>query len=373
MSIINITNVINVSVMAPPAGLAPYSVNNVVCFTDATPVIPLSGDYAVYSNSRDVAAQWGNSGKVYDAAVSIFSQAPNILTGGGLFIVVPMLSGEKLAAAMTRAQGLVYFGACSYTMGGLSAADILDAGDVAESDRKLLFVVKSDPAVLSSPGLFYAVQDSTLNHVRCLFYTGLETEAYKWAYIGRAMSTNFSATNTTITMNLKQLVGVPSDVGLTQSILEAAKAVGADVYANIAGRASVLSNGANGFFDDVYNLDWFVGALQVSGFNFLARTSTKIPQTESGMAGLKGAYRNVCQRAVSNAFVAPGAWTSPDTFGNPTDFIRNVADFGYYIFSTPVDLQDPADRAQRKAPVVQIAIKYAGAIHSSDVLVYINQ
>ena len=104
MSIINISNVINVSVMAPPAGLAPYSVNNVVCFTDATPVIPLSGDYAVYSNSRDVAAQWGNSGKVYDAAISIFSQAPNILTGGGLFIVVPMLSGEKLAAAMTRAQ-----------------------------------------------------------------------------------------------------------------------------------------------------------------------------------------------------------------------------------------------------------------------------
>jgi len=377
MSIINISNVINVSVMASPAGLLPYSVNNIVCFTKDVPVVMLADDYAAYSSARDVAAQWGTDSNVYRAAVSVFSQSPNIITGGGLFIVVPMESpSETLAQAMTRAIGLVYYGGCATTF-AVSDVDILAAGVVAEAERKMLFVTADLEAALQGPnGLFYKVHDQGLNHVRCLYYgvSGLLAQnAFKWAYMGRAMSVNFSATNTTMTMNLKQLVGVSVDGTLTQTILNEAKAVGADVYANIAGRPSVLSNGANKFFDDVYNLDWFVGALQVGGFNYLARTASKVPQTEPGMDGLKGAYRNVCQQAVSNAFVAPGAWTSPDTFGSPQDFLRNIADFGYFIHSQPVALQPAVDREERKAPVCQIAIKYAGAIHSSDVLVYINQ
>ena len=373
MSIINISNVINVSVLAPPAGIAPYSINNVVCLTDDVPVLPLTGGYAVYSSAQDVAAQWGTSGKVYEAASAIFSQSPNILTGGGLFIVVKMLSGETLADAMLRAQGLVYYGAISYTM-SVSDSDVLDAAAVAESSRKLLFVVSSDEASLESGGLLWSLEDQSLHHARGLYY-GLSADAdkMKWAYVGRAMSTAFSATNTTATMNLKQLLTVSSDTTMTQTVLQKAKTVGADVYVSIAGRSSVLSHGANGFFDDVYNLDWLVGALQVGGFNFLAQTSTKVPQTEAGMGGLKAAYRSVCQQAVANGFVAPGAWTSADSFGPPQDFIRNVADFGYYIYSSPVATQLPADRALRKAPVVQIAVKYAGAIHTSDVLVYINQ
>jgi hypothetical protein len=375
MAIINISNVINVSVLAPPAGLAPYSINNIVCFTEEVPLVAIPNGYLAYASPRDVAADWGTAGAVYDAAVSVFSQSPSIITGGGLFIVVPMLVAETLDAAILRAEGLCYFGGCSYTMTGLTSAEILDAAATAEAERKLLFIVSSDSADLLGPdGLFFKVKDQSLHHARCLYYgVSASAEKMKWSYISRGMSTAFSAANTTSTMNLKQLLGVGSDSTLTQTILLEASAVGADVYPSIAGRPSVLSYGANQFFDDVYNLDWFVGALQVSGFNYLARTATKVPQTEAGMDGLKGAYRNVCQQSVSNAFIAAGAWTSPDTFGNPEDFIRNVADFGYFIYSSPVATQLPADRELRKAPVVQIAIKYAGAIHSSDVLVYINQ
>lgn len=374
MAIINIFNVINVSVLAPPSGLAPYSVNNIVCLTDETPIAAIPLGYLTYTSAVDVATDWGSGSDVYAAAVSVFSQSPNILTGGGLFIIVPMLTGETLAEAITRAQGLVFFGACAYTMTGLTDVEILAAGAVAESSRKMLFVVSDDDTDLVGPGgLFFKVQDQGLKHTRCLFYGSDDPAKMLWAYMGRAMSVNFSAANTTLTMNLKQLLTVSADSTLTQTIIANAKAVGADVYASIAGRASVLSYGANDFFDDVYNLDWFVGSLQVAGFNFLAQTSTKIPQTEAGMAGLKSAYRGVCQAAVSNAFVAPGAWTSPDTFGNPQDFIRNVADFGYYIYSSPVSAQSAADRDLRKAPPIQLAIKYAGAIHTSDVLVYVNQ
>jgi hypothetical protein len=374
MAMIDITNVINVSVQIPPAGLAPYSVNNLVCFTKDTPVTPISGGYAVYSSPSDVGEIWGITSNVYKAAAAVFSQSPNILTGGGLFIVVPMLNLETLDEAIVRAKALAYFGGFSYTY-TLGTGEALDAAAVAEAERKLFFLTSSDPADLIGPsGLFADIQLQSLKHSRCLWHSVVgELASFRWAYAGRGMSVNFAASNTTLTMQLKQLTGVSPDSGLTQTNVTNAKTVGADVYANIAGRASVLSHGANGFFDDVYNLDWFVGALQVGGFNYLATTSTKIPQTEAGMDGLKGAFRNICGQGVANAFIAPGSWTSADTFGNPEDFKRNITDFGYFIYSSPVATQNPADRALRKAVPIQIAIKYAGAIHTSDVIVYINQ
>ena len=387
MTMIGIVNVVNISVIVPPAGLAAYSINNLVCFTKDTPAVSLgTALFAVYSSAADVATTWGSGSLTAAAAVSVFSQSPNILTGGGYFIVVPMLAGEVLEEAIVRASSLLYFGGCSatYALGvtgpsGYTGAtgdnlEALRAGAVAQSSGKLLFLADSAIGSLSNGGLAYEVEDSSLNLTRVLHYTGATgLPNFKWAYAGRGMSTNFAAVNTAQTMNLKELAGVSSDEGMTQTILTAAKAVGADVYVNIAGQSCVMSYGANGFFDDVYNLRWLIGTLEVAGFNFLRQAGTKIPQTEKGMDGLKGAYRQVCSQAVSNGFVAPGLWTGSDTFGDPEDFKRNISDFGFYIYSLPVAQQSSADRLARISPVVQIAIKYAGAIHSSNVIVNVNK
>ena len=104
-------------------------------------------------------------------------------------------------------------------------------------------------------------------------------------------------------MNLKDLLGVQPDPTMTQTILNFAQASGVDVYASIEGVAKTITSGENAFFDQVYNLEWFIGALQVAGFNFLAQSSTKIPQTESGMDGLKGAYRNIVERTLQHVQV----------------------------------------------------------------------
>jgi hypothetical protein len=192
------------------------------------------------------------------------------------------------------------------------------------------------------------------------------------AYAGRGLSTNFSGSNTTQTMQLKDLIGITPDSSMTQTLYNKCQDAGVDVYASIQGVAKVLTSGANGFFDDVYNLQWFVIALQVAGFNCLAQSSTKIPQTENGVSALKSSYRAVCEQSVTNQFVAPGAWNSPVTFGSQADFVANIAQRGYYIFSVPVAQQSATDRADRKAPLIQIAIKLAGAVHSSTVIVNVN-
>jgi hypothetical protein len=339
--------------------------------------VALTGDYAVYSSPSEVAAQWGSTSLTYKAALAVFSQSPNIISGGGLFIVVPMKTTpttETLDDAIIRAMTLFYFGGCSYAF-TLSGTEAIDSAAVCESSNKLFFISSSTQADLVGPsGIFYQIKDQGLVHARTLYHTDSdELNDFRWGYAGRALSTNFSGVSTASTMNLKTLIGVASDTDLTQTQLTAAAAVGADVYVNIAGQSCVLSHGANSFFDDVYNLDWIIGALEVAGFNFLRQTGTKIAQTEKGMDGLKGAYRQVLTQAVGNGFLAAGEWTGADTFGKPEDFKRNIKDFGFFIYSLPISEQSVADREDRKAPLVQVALKYAGAIHSSSIIVNFNR
>jgi hypothetical protein len=113
-------------------------------------------------------------------------------------------------------------------------------------------------------------------------------------------------------------------------------------------------------------------ALEAAGFNYLRQTNTKVPQTEPGMNGLKAAYANICQQFVRNGCMAPGSWTSSETFGDPQIFVNNILTQGFYIYSLPVAQQNATDRDARIAPLVQIAIKRAGAIQTGNVIVIVN-
>lgn len=373
--IIDINNIINISVIAPASGLAPYSVNNLLCLTKDTPAVSLgSNAYAVYSNAMDVITQWGSSSGPGKAATAVFAQSPNIISGGGKFIVAPMVTDETIDLAITRLSALFYFGGLSYDFVA-DATEGMDAASVAQSVRKFLFVVSSTSSDFDgSDGLLYQIVNGHYSYTRGLYHTdSTKAQAYKWGYASRAMSTNFSGVNTTQSMQVKELNSVTVDDGMTSTLLTKAQTNGVDVYVNISGKATIMSYGANEFFDDVYNLKWCIGALEVEGFNRLRQTGTKLPQTEAGMNNIKDAYRGVCQQAVANRFVGPGSWTSSDTFGSPEDFRRNILETGYYIYSAPVSQQSSADRLARKAVPVMIALKFQGAIHSSDVIIFVNK
>lgn len=311
---------------------------------------------------------------------SALSVGSNTLENGGSssISITPAItaSQETLAEAIVRTQGLVqYFGIMTdSTTDQLGSAQVLAAATAVQPLNKMLFVVSASPSALGSSGIITAVQQLSDTHTRCLYYGGADNTPLDMlsGYAGRALSTNFLGSNTTETMHLKQLVGVLPDPTMTQTLLNQALVAGADTYVSLQGVPAVFTSGANQYFDQVYNLQWLVGALQVAGFNYLAETGTKVPQTEQGMTGLKGAYRAVLQQAVANQYLAPGSWASPDTFGNQLDFLTNVSQLGYYIYSQPVSQQNQAARVARQAPLVQIAAKEAGAIQSSDVLILVN-
>lgn len=373
---LDITNVVTISLSAAQTGLGEYNVNNLAIFTSET-----AGDtfgdlgYKIYKAPKEVGTDFGTTSTTYKMALSVFAQTPNILNGNGYLVVIPFASSsETLATAINRASSLVQF------FGILSTKDYDDeevaaAAAVVQTMNKMLFVVSNSASDIAASGSFADIKEAGYDKTRCLAYLSDTTEPAKLmaaAYAGRALSTAFEGSNTTSTMHLKDLVGITADPTMTQTQLDLCQTCGADAYVNIAGIAKTFTSGANGFFDQVYNRCWFLGALEVAGFNALAKVSTKVPQTEPGMTILKGAYRLVCDRAVRNGYVAPGTWNSADRFGDVEAMLRNIEEVGYYIYSLPVNKQAQTEREERKAPLVQIAIKEAGAIHSSNVMVYIN-
>jgi hypothetical protein len=370
---IDISNVVTISVSEAPAGLSDFQVNNLLILTRETAVVS-PGNFGVYLNPTDVGTDWGTSSEVYAMANLIFSQQPNIITGGGSLIIAAQGSSETLAAAIARLEPLVFFGGVLWAGYAPSDGDILAAGAVVQPLRKMLFASSYLAASVDTGEIFDDVKAAGYTYVRCLLYT-ISAQSARYmaaAYAGRAMSTDFSGSLTTATMHMKELVGVLPDPSITQAILNKCKTVGADVYINIGGLSKVFCTGGNTYYDSVYNLTWLVFALQVAGFNAIATTSTKLPQTETGMAVLRGAYLNVLTQAVVNGYSAPGTWNGAIPFGSPAVFARNVAQLGFYLYSAPVSTQSQADRLARKAPLVQIAVKEAGAIQSSSVIVNVQ-
>lgn len=285
---------------------------------------------------------------------------------------------EPIHTAMIRtANEVYYFGTLIDSIPG---APFTTLPAYIQGQDKMLFVASNNKADIASNGILGSLASKNQNNIRGLYFNdgvGADTVNFAAAYASRGLSTDFSGSLTAFTMNMKQLVGFAPDNSLSQTDLNTALANGVDIYPpfglqGLTATGNLYTSGANGYFDQIYNQFWIKFALQVAGYNYLAQTNTKIPQTEPGMDGLKNAYRQVLNQSVSNGIAAPGSWTSPVVFGNPANLIRSVGDIGFYVYSAPITQQSVADRNARKAPLIQIAIKMAGAIHTSAVIVNVN-
>lgn len=374
-----LSTILNVSVALGNLGANAYNTSNLAIFTSDTPGtnFPASG-YQIYLTPAGVAADWGSSSVTTQMADAVFNQKPNILAAGGTLIVIPLQASETLAAAITRTSTLVqYFGCMSAAIE--SQADLLAAAAVAQGLNKILFAVQYDSASVAPGGALDLLRSGSLTQTRGLYYGdstgspgGINALLFQAAYAGRGLSVDFNGSKTTLTMQLKSLAGIQPDPTMTPTLYTQAMTAGADVYPSFQGDSSVASSGANDFFDNQYNLQWLAGAIQIAAFNFLAQTSTKVPQTEEGMDAYKAAIGQVLEQAKTNGMCAPGAWNSSTTFGNQAKFLANIQDVGYYMYSVPLAQQAQSARAARQAPPVQVALKYAGAVHSGNVIVNVN-
>lgn len=297
---------------------------------------------------------------------NFFDGATQIITPGA------NETGESLVDAIARTEGDVFYAGVLTNLRMIDTTIISTASSIQAQDRMFLYTEASTDAVL---GIGTTISQANQNKTRILLYTlGIsEANLFTAAYLGRAFSNDFVTSNTSATMEAKTLVNISPDLGITQTLRDQAVIAGVDLYPSYDGIAQVLSTGGNKFFDIPYSIQQLKFALQAAGFNFLRQTNFKIPQTESGLSSLKSVYAGVIRRFVINGVFAPGSWTSPDTFGDKEIFLQNILDSGFYIFSLPITEQPSGDREQRKAPVIQAANKFAGAIHTSLIIDFINE
>lgn len=198
-----------------------------------------------------------------------------------------------------------------------------------------------------------------------------ETENAVVGIIGWAMGANTGLRGSAYTLAYKKLVGIAVDDYDENKLAEIQKQNG-NYYINRGAIYDLFERGtmADGtWFDEIINLDMLVNDLQLSIMDLLTSTK-KVPQTEGGVNLLKAVMIDPLEKAVRTGFVAGGIWKGPEMLGlQYGDAIEN----GYLIMSEPVAEQSQADRDNRIAPPIYVALKLAGAIHTVVVQIDVNR
>lgn len=241
--------------------------------------------------------------------------------------------------------------------------DCLDAAAWAEARVKTFWNNSSDANTLvtgDTTSISYQLEQLEYNRTATIYNAGDYPAVSLFA---RGATVDFDGTNTTITYKFKQLPGLTaSDLSATQA--DNLIAVNCNYYAEFGTQLSgdsvaIVAEGvmANGrFIDEVVGIDWLQNAIQTDEFNYLYQSTTKIPQTDEGVAGMVQVLSGVLDQAVNNGLAAPGYVT----IEGETVFLPK----GYEIFTGLVEDQSQASREAREAPPISFVIKGAGAIHS---------
>jgi len=189
--------------------------------------------------------------------------------------------------------------------------------------------------------------------------------------LGRILTTAWDGNNTAITLMYKQQPGVTAEE-LTSTQMAALRDKNCNVFVAYNNDTAIIEAGtaASGeFLDTVTGTDALALSLQTALYNELYTSSTKIPQTDAGNMVLSTAMEGILQQFVTNGLLAPGEWGSAG-FGSLKQ--GGFLPKGFYIYAPPVADQSAADRAARKSVRFQVAAKLAGAIHTVDVAIDVN-
>jgi hypothetical protein len=234
-------------------------------------------------------------------------------------------------------------------------------------------VTTQDPAVLDPASTVdIAAELSALGYNKTAVQYSRSSAYAIMSYLGRILTTAWDGQNTTMTLMYKQEPGVAGEI-LSATQADVAMAKFCNLYANYANGTTLIQYGTSAsgeFSDTIIGADALAGDVQTAVFNVLYTTPTKIPQTDPGMQLLLNAVTAICANYVSNGYLAEGTWNAP---GFGTLKSGDLLSLGFYVFAPSMLLQSAADRAARKAPLLQIAAKCAGAIHTASVLIFVNQ
>ena len=309
----------------------------------------------------------GATGTFIGDLLTLSQGSGGTLTQGKASSVLPI---ETKVASLSALKSKINFKGGVFT-DLLTDAEVPLVAAWSKANQTIIYNVFSGSTylALSPANPVWAVKLASQSSFRCL-YSKSGNRLLAATYMARTHTVNFNAENSAITMNLKTL-NVPAE-GYEQTEINAAKRVGLDLYISIKDTPVVLTSGANDFVDNVYNIYAYIDAIQTDNFNVLKATGTKLAQITRDVNRLVASCEKTSRGFARAGVFAPGAWSSPDSFGNLATFNRNIEQFGFYVLAGLLRDQPQSGRADRKSPPLQIAVKNAGAIHSADIIINFN-
>lgn len=369
-----VSNVVNVDVIMSPTAATGRNFGSLLILGTST-VIPVSERIRLYTSSEDIGVDFGEDSPEYEAALIYFSQSPRpsqVYVGRWAKTLATGETGsvEMLAQAISAVlQFTNWYGLGIADDEDLTAAEITaTASAVQASSLSRVFAVTSDDSGIidSASTADIASTLKAAGYSRTFVQYSTKSKYAALSAFGRAFTVNFTGNNTTITLKFKTEPGVTYET-LTSAQAAAVDAKNANVYVYYANDTAILQQGvmSNGdFFDERHGLDWLQSYVQTNLFNLLYTSTSKIPQTEAGITRLLTNVEMSLDQAVSNGLVAPGVWNGGD-IGQIAS--GDTLTKGYYVYAQPLSSQAQSDREKRRAPLIQAAIKLAGAVHYADV------
>jgi len=369
-----VSNVVNVDVIMSPTAATGRNFGALLILGPSE-VIPVTERIRLYSAVEDIGTDFGVTSEEYKAATVFFSQSPaptQVYVGRWAKTIATEETGtpESLLQAVNAVlQFTNWYGLGIAHTDALLDADVLSVATAIESASvsRILAVTTQDPDTLvtaTTTDLASKLKAGSYGRTFCQYSSSSKYAAL--SAFGRAFTVNFNGNNTTITLKFKQEPVVTYET-LTTAQAAALDAKDANVFVYYANDTAIIQQGvmSNGdFFDERHGLDWLQNYVQTNLFNLLYTSTTKIPQTEAGITRLLTNVEQSMDQAVSNGLVAAGIWNGgPIGQVSPGDTLTK----GYYVYANPLTTQAQADREKRKAPLIQVACKLAGAVHFADV------
>ena len=327
-----------------------------------------------YSSAAEAAAGltglgFGASTEEYKAAVKYFAASP---APGRLLVSCHPVSetpGEALDAVLDQTAS--FYGVL--TVDTLSASDWLSFAQHAEglSVPVMLFVPVTGTAssAVASNSIPDKLHRASVKRALPFFCAAASDCA---AVMGTAMGLELSHKGSAFALCYKTVQGIQPSA-LTQSEVDALKALGCNVYVARGYTHLLLENGSvsNGQrYDEVLYVDRIADDLQNAAVTLLAENPDKLPQTDDSTAQFINRFSGILMGYTDRGILASSLWRGTDV--GP---VKNgdVVENGFLLWADSYDDQSDADRAAHKAVPVQCALTLAGSIESIVITVDVQQ
>lgn len=336
---------------------------------------------ASYSRFDVVSATTGAaSGVGYGAPAGVGTDLSDLLgftALAGAAVPVPGSAAKSLPASVLDLadHSRAWYGLAIATRNEPAVNDLLSVAAFVEASEsaRMFSVTVTSPDVLDPNNN----QDfASLAKARGFRKTAVQyssTNAYAcMSLFARMFSVDFTGSRTASTAKFKQQPGViPEALRVSQARTLEAK--NCNVYVAFQNGVAITQQGvmSNGlFFDEVHGLDWLKDTIETLLFNLHYQSTTKIPQTDEGATQLLTETEKGLEMGRTNGFLAPGVWNA-DPFG----YLKRgqALPKGYYTYCAPIAEQMQNEREARRAPLIQAALKLAGAFHSAHVILNVNR